>query len=231
MVPTAVPFGKRDHRGSPGREHFGRSSAVPFGKRDHRGFPGREHFGRSVLGKPFRGPFWQKGPQGFSKPRAFWPECFGQALTRSLLAKGTTGGLPAESILAGVFWASPSAVPFGKRDHRGSAGREHFGRSVLVCPLPRSLLAKGATGGPPAESILAGVFWFVPFRGPFWQKGPQGVRRPRAFWPECFGLSPSAVPFGKRDHRGSAGREHFGKVFKKCFKFLNTLQQSVQTFV
>ena len=86
---------------------------------------------------------------------------------------------------------------------QGFAGREHFGRSVLVCPLPRSLLAKGTTGGPPAESILAGVFW----------------------------ASPSTVPFGKRDHKGSAGREPCGKVFKKCFKFLNTLQQSVQKFV
>ena len=43
-----------------------------------------------------------------------------------------------------------------------------------------------------------------------------------------FWASPSTVPFGKRDHKGSAGREPCGKVFKKCFKFLNTLQQSVQ---
>ena len=64
-------------------------------------------------------------------------------------------GPPAEGILAGVFWFVHSAVPFGKRDHRGSAGREHFGRSVLVCPLPRSLLAKGTARGPPAESLAA----------------------------------------------------------------------------
>ena len=47
-----------------------------------------------------RGPFWQKGPQGVRRPRAFWPECFGQALPRSLLAKGTTRGPPAESLAA-----------------------------------------------------------------------------------------------------------------------------------
>ena len=52
-------------------------------------------------------------------------------------------------------------------------------------PPPAPALVLAPVGG---ESILAGVFWFVPFRGPFWQKGPQGVRRPRAFWPECFGL-------------------------------------------
>ena len=46
-----------------------------------------------------------------------------------------------------------------------------------------------------------------------------------------FWASPSTVPFGKRDHKGSAGREPCGKVFKKCFNFLNTLQQSVQKFV
>ena len=49
---------------------------------------------------PLRGPFWQKGPQGVRRPRAFWPECFGQALPRSLLAKGTTRGPPAESLAA-----------------------------------------------------------------------------------------------------------------------------------
>ena len=73
----------------------------------------------------FRGPFWQKGPQK-------WRHDNGSN--------------------RGPFWPVPCAVPFGKRDHRGSAGREHFGRSVLG----------------------------KPFHGPFWQKGPQGVCRPRA---------------------------------------------------
>ena len=75
---SAVPFGKRDHRNGvkimvPTAVPFGPSvvpCAVPFGKRDHRGSAGREHFGRSVLGKPFHGPFWQKGPQGVRRPRA-----------------------------------------------------------------------------------------------------------------------------------------------------------------
>ena len=105
---SAVPFGKRDHRNGvtimvPTAVPFGLGvvpCAVPFGKRDHRGSAGREHFGRSVLVCALRGPFWQKGPQGVRRPRAFWPECFGQALPRSLLAKGTTRGPPAESLAA-----------------------------------------------------------------------------------------------------------------------------------
>ena len=113
----------------------------------------------------------------------------------------------------------PCAVPFGKRDHRGSAGREHFGRSVLVCPLPRSLLAKGTTGGLLDESILAGVFWFVPFRGPFWQKGPQGVRRPRAFWPECFGQALPRSLLAKGTTRGPPAESLAAKCSKNVLNF------------
>ena len=68
----------------------------------------------------FRGPFWQKGPQKWSHDNGsnrgpFWP--FRGPLRGPCWQKGPQGSAGREHFGRSV-WLGPSAVPFGKRDHR-----------------------------------------------------------------------------------------------------------------